>query len=116
MMSIADTTALLDDTIVKLGLGSIELGSEASIQLIDQWTGPLQEGENTKPLADKMEEVKRLLQTGKTDEENMRNTLGELADMISELGPQMGSEGEMPSLLEGLATAIRQIGETSKAG
>lgn len=115
MMTIADTTALLDETTGKLSLEDVMLNPEAGIGLIDQWIGPLQAGENTKPIADKLEQVKQWLQTGKTDDETMRNTLSELANMISELGSQMGSEGEMPSLMDGLASAIRQIGGTSKA-
>lgn len=115
-MTIADTTALLEETTSKLSSASVKLGAEAGVELIDQWVGPLQQGENTKPIADKMGQVKILIQSGEAGSEKMRNTLGELADMISELGPQMGSEGEMPSLMDGLATSIRQIGETSKAG
>ena len=114
MMTIADTTALLEETTSKLSSESAPVSPETGVELIDSWIGPLQEGENTKPIADKMEQVRTLLQAGETDGEEMRNTLGELANMISELGPQMGSEGEMPSLMDGLATAIRQIGGISK--
>ena len=115
MMTIADTTALLDETTGKLSSEDAVLNPEAGVGLIDQWIGPLQAGENTKPIADKLDQVKKRLQTGETDDEAMRSTLSELADMISELGSQMGSEGEMPSLMDGLASAIRQIGGTSKA-
>lgn len=116
MMTIADTTALLEDTTDKLSSKSATLGTGAGVTLINQWIGPLQEGENTKPVANKLEQVKTLLQSGQTEGEELQNRLGELADMISELGPQMGSEGEMPSLMDGLATAIRTVGETSRAG
>lgn len=116
MITLADTSALLDKTTEQLSGDITQLTPRAGIQLVEQWIGTLQEGENTKPMADKLTEIRDLLETGKTEGKPLTNALGELADMLSELSPQMGSEGEMPSLLDGLATALRQVGGTSKAG
>jgi len=116
MMTIADTTALLSETTSQLGSDLDKLSPRAGIGLVERWIEPLRAGENTAPMADKLTEIRDLLETGRTDGSAMTNALGELADMLSELSPEMGSEGEMPSLLDGLATTLRQIGGTSKAG
>lgn len=116
MMTLADATALLDKTTDQLSGDLTKLTPRMGIQLVEQWIQALQTGENTKPMADKLVEIRHLLETGEIDGRQMSDTLGELADMLSELSPQMGSEGEMPSLLDGLATALRQAGGTSKAG
>ena len=115
MLTLADTTDLLAQTTDLVGGKAAPLTPQAGIDLIDQWLGPLQTAENTKPIADTLVQVKALLQNETPNEEAMRTQLGQLAELVSTLSPAMGSEGEMPSLLEGLSAALREAGETSKA-
>ena len=116
MMTLGETTDLLDQTTDLLSGDATQLTPKTGIGLIDQWLPPLQSAENTKPIADKLVELKTLLGATSTNEEAVRNVVGKLAEEISTLSSAMGSEGEMPSLLEGLSAAMRQAGETSKAG
>lgn len=115
MLTLADTTDLLAQTTDLVSGERAQLTPQAGIGLIDQWIEPLQTAENTKPIADKLGQLKTLLQGGTVDEDAVRARLGELAELVSALGPATGSEGEMPSLLEGLSAALRQAGETSRA-
>ena len=45
----------------------------------------------------------------------MQTAMAPLADELSLLATDMGGEGEMPALLEGLSAAIRQAADRSKA-
>lgn len=115
MLSLADTTDLLDQTTSHLMETSGSLTPQLGIDLIDSWLAPLQAADNTKPLADELSALQMLLQARPLPEEAVREALGPLADQLSLLATQMGGEGEMPALLEGLATALRQAGNSSKA-
>ena len=122
MLTLADTTDLLAQTTDLVGGKAAPLTPQAGIGLIDRWLEPLQTAEITVDLskalgevADKLVQVKTLLQGRTPDADAVRTCLGELAELVSTLSPATGSEGEMPSLLEGLSAALRQAGETSKA-
>lgn len=115
MLSLADTTDLLDQTTSHLMGTSGPLTPQLGIALIDSWLAPLQAADNTKPLADELSALQMLLQAQPLPEEAVREALGPLADQLSRLATEMGGEGEMPALLEGLSTALRQAGNSSKA-
>lgn len=115
MLSLADTTDLLDQTTTRLMGESGPLTPLAGIDLIESWLVPLQSADNTRPLADQLAALKALLQAKPLPEEAVRTALGPLADQLSLLSTEMGGEGEMPALLEGLSTALRQAGGRSKA-
>lgn len=115
MLSLSDTTDLLDQTTTQLMGTSGPLTPQQGIDLIDSWLVPLQAADNTKPLADELSALQMLLQARPLPEEAVREALGPLAEQLSRLATEMGGEGEMPALLEGLATALRQAGNTSKA-
>lgn len=115
MLSIADTTDLLDQTTTQLMQPSDPLTPQMGIALIDAWLGPLQASDNTKPLADELSALQMLLQAKPLPEEAVRTALIPLAEQLSVFATDMGGEGEMPALLEGLATALRQAAQSSKA-
>ena len=115
MLSLADTTDLLDQTTTQLMQQSGPLTSQMGIALIESWLEPLQVADNTKPLADELSALQMLLQAKPLPEEAVRTALGPLAERLSILATDMGGEGEMPALLEGLATALRQAADRSKA-
>nr|WP_293833786.1 hypothetical protein [uncultured Arsenicibacter sp.] len=110
MITLADATSLLEQTTDLLHNSPT---SEAGIPLLDQWIGALRQAPNTKPIADALATLKTRLQAEPADEAAVRTSLGQVADLLSALSPETGSEGEMPSLLEGLAAALREAGETS---
>lgn len=115
MLSLADTTDLLDQTTTQLMGESDALTPQAGMALIDAWLAPLQGGENTRPLADQLVTLKSLLAANPVDESAVRGVVGPLAEQLTLFSTQMGGEGEVPALLEGLATALRQASDGSKA-
>ena len=114
MMTLADASIQLDETTKKLGTQGNGPTLQEGIALIDQWANSLQEIEMAQPLAKTLTTLKSHLQQSPTDKETIQETVGKLAGQISELSSEMGAEGEMPSLLEGLASTLRQLGEVSK--
>ncbi len=114
MLSLAETTDLLDQTTTRLMDEPDSITPQAGIALIDAWLSPLQEGENTRPLAEQLATLKVLLMANPIDKKAVRVAVGPLAEQLSLLSPQMGGEGEMPALLEGLSTALRQASGSSK--
>ena len=115
MLSLADTTDLLARTTTCLTEESAMLLPRAGVALIDAWLEPLEEGENTQPLTGELAGLKSLLATNPVDEQAVQSTLASLAGQLSLFSSQLGTEGEMPGLLEGLATALRQAAESSRA-
>ncbi|MCE7062261.1 hypothetical protein [Dyadobacter sp. CY343] len=107
MKSLADTTELLDNTTTTL-MGSEEtLTPEIGIDLIDQWMVPLSESENTQPIAEELRKLKALLGTDPADSTGIVKQMGVIAAKVLLIAPDIGAEGEMPSLLAGLAAALR---------
>ena len=115
MLSLADTTELLDQTTNQLMGESGLLTPQAGVALIDSWLEPLLGGENTRPLADQLTALKALLEANPLQPEAVQTAMRPLADELSLLATQMGGEGEMPALLEGLSAALRQAAQSSKA-
>jgi len=115
MINLADTTDLLDQTTQKLKDDSETLTPQAGIALIDQWIPALSTAENTKPIAENLEQLKGLLQTEPVSSDQVFVVLGELAVKLTLLAPDTGSEGEMPSLLEGLSAALKLAAGNSKS-
>ena len=115
MLTLADSTDLVQQTTRQLSTEANSLTSQAGIALIDEWLEPLTTAENTRPIADKLGQLKTLLAAPAINNEAVRTRMGELAELTSTLGTGMGAEGEMPSLLEGLSSALRQAAGTSKA-
>ncbi len=115
MMTLFDSTALIQETTKQLIAGGNALTPQAGIALINEWLEPLTEAENTKPIAGKLQQIKTLLAAPAIDERLVQMCMGDLAELTSTMGSGMGSEGEMPSLLDGLASALRAAGQTSKA-
>lgn len=115
MLSLADTTDLLDQT-TRLLMGETEpLTPQAGVALIDTWLTPLQQGENTRPLAKQLTALRELLLAQPVNEPAVQAAISPLAEQLSLLATDMGGEGEMPSLLESLAAALRQAASSSRA-
>jgi len=107
MESLADINDLLDKTTSGLMAQDEPLTAQSGISLIDRWIGPLSEGENTKPIAKELENLKRLLGEPNPDSSAIIAKMALLAGKVLILAPDIGSEGEMPSLLNALASALK---------
>lgn len=115
MLTLADTNLLLDQTTSQLSGKSGSLTPQTGVALIDAWLPPLQQGENTRPLAEQLTALKALLLAQPVDEIAVQTALSPLAEQLALLATEMGGEGEMPSLLEGLARVLRQAASSSRA-
>jgi uncharacterized phage infection (PIP) family protein YhgE len=114
MITLADASIQLDETTKTLSAQANGPAPQESIALIDQWAGSLAEVEMTQPLADTLSTLKTQLGETSPDKNAIQETVAKLAQQVSELSARMGAEGEMPSLLEGLSSALRQLAEVSK--
>ncbi|MBO0952949.1 hypothetical protein [Fibrella forsythiae] len=114
MLSLAYTTDLLSQTIDQLTGEPAQLTPQAGLARIDEWLFPLSEAENMKPVAAALTQLKLLLQASPVDEKAIQAQLGTVADALSLLSADMGSEGEMPGLFDALASALRQTGSVSR--
>lgn len=114
MMTLNDTSALLDETTVALSHPE-QPATQVATTLIDQWIAALSEGENTQEFAGQLTELKAMLQNTPANARAVGMLMGQLAEKLTQFSTQVGSEGELPSLLMGLAAALRQAGGTSIA-
>ncbi|TAE32203.1 MAG: hypothetical protein EAZ91_04850 [Cytophagales bacterium] len=114
MLTLADASIQLDETTKALSGTANGPASQDGIALIDKWAGPLGEVDMTQPLAETLGALKTQLQGTGDNKAGIQETVTKLAQQVSEISSKMGAEGEMPSLLEGLASALRQLGEVSK--
>ena len=115
MINLAETTSLLDETTQKLTSEPEHLTAREGIALIDQWITPLASSENFKPINEQLLKLKEMLISDSVDQDQVKSQLGVISEQLSLMAPDMGSEGEMPSLVEGLAAAMRFAAGTSKA-
>ncbi len=114
MLSLADTTALIQETTEQLSGDTSKLSPQAGLALIDQWLEPLSTSENLKPIVAQLEQLKTMLSAPAINNHGVQTRMGEVAELTSTLGATTGSEGEFPSLLDGLAAALRQLSSTSR--
>ena len=113
MMTLADATVGLTELTDTLTGHPEGPTPQKSIALIDQWVGLLEGVETTQPLVDTLTALKEELSG--SDKAAIQQRVQTLGEQISELSTKMGAEGEMPSLLEGLAATLRQTGDVSRA-
>ncbi|TDE15242.1 hypothetical protein [Dyadobacter psychrotolerans] len=114
MKSLADTTQLMETTTSMLMGDEKSVTAEAGIALIDQWISPLSESENTQPIAHELQKLKTLISANPTNSADVFVQMGILAAKVLLIAPEIGAEGEMPSLLAGLAAALRGVGNLEK--
>jgi len=107
MKSLADTTELMQTTTSTLMGAEESVTAEAGVKLIDQWISPLSESENTQPIAQELQELKTLIQTDPADSAKVHKQMAVLAAKVLLIAPDIGAEGELPSLLSALAAALR---------
>lgn len=107
MKSLADTSGLMEKTTSML-MGSEEsFTAQAGVDLIDQWITPLSESENTQQVARELQKLKALISASPANSSEVYAQMGVLAVQVLLIAPDIGAEGEMPSLLPALAAALR---------
>ncbi len=107
--NLPNTSELLDNTIDTLTNGiDLETG-KADTSLLQKWIDILKQTENTQPLSEKLSELSDALTTKAPDQATTQRLLNEIADATTEYATEVGPEGELPSQLEGVAAALRNL-------
>ncbi|MCF2488075.1 hypothetical protein [Dyadobacter sp. CY347] len=112
MKSLADTTELMENTISMLMGSDATVMTGPAIAITDQWILLLSESETTADIAAQLQELKNLIQTDPDNSESITGQLTAIAENVLLIAPEIGAEGEMPSLLAALATALRSVSGT----
>lgn len=107
MESFADTTELIRETTNLLMGGAKFITPQSAIELINQWIVPLSESESTRSITGILHKLRAILIANPTDAEGITGQMEFLATKISLIASDIGAEGEMPSLLAALSTALR---------
>jgi|GEM_PF-5976174 len=112
MESHDQTTDLLDQTVATLSNGSITVAANEGTNLIEHWVQVLQESENTRmqDIAGKLQQLREALDNPSPHSENIHGLLHELAEAVTIFSGDTGSEGEITTQLQSLATALRNTG------
>ncbi|MCE7042886.1 hypothetical protein [Dyadobacter sp. CY312] len=106
MKSLANTTELLENTTNTL-TDENTITPQLGVALIDQWLVPLSESDNLQPIAQELRELKALLLASPTDSTSIVGKMAVIAAKVLLIAPDVGAEGEMPSLLSALSSALK---------
>ncbi len=107
--SLPETSELLDTTIDTLTNGIDVEAGQADTSLLQKWIDILKQTENTQPLGEKLSELSDALTTKSPDKPTLQRLLNDIADATTEFATEVGPEGELPSQLEGVAAALRNL-------
>ncbi|GAB3319681.1 hypothetical protein GCM10027299_12430 [Larkinella ripae] len=109
METFENATDLLDTTIETLGQEENPQADSESSNLLSQWIEVLKQSENTRPLSNKLAQLSSALTTDSPNMTTIEGLLNDIADATQEFAVEVGPEGELPSQLEGLAAALRNL-------
>ncbi|GAB3542482.1 hypothetical protein [Spirosoma fluminis] len=109
MLDHAKSTDLLDSTMSVLE-GDISTETpQTGTGIIDQWLEQLRRSDNTTEIIDSLERVKTQLKSDQINAKELSGLLETLATQTTEFSTLMGSEGDIPYRLEGLASSLRSL-------
>lgn len=111
MKTLNESPQLLQQTLDLLNGNPAQLNPQESIGLIDQWTEPLLTLQLTKPISEKLGQLKKLLQAETINEEGVKTLLTELAQITQAVSEAPDAQGEVSSLSGELAEKLRQVGK-----
>lgn len=109
MTTPANSANLLDDTIEILSNEPTALPGDDSSNLLEKWINVLDQSENTQPLSHKLLELRDALKKDGPETDTIQRILNEIADATTEFATEVGPEGALPSQLEGVAAALRNL-------
>ena len=109
MLTHEDSTTLLDSTMSLLEGEHPDTDSQTSTSVIDSWLAELHKAENATDIASTLEQVKTQLTGQAANPNELNDLLNTLATQTAEFSTMMGSEGDMATRLEALASALRSL-------
>lgn len=113
MKTLNESPQLLQQTIDLLNADPAQLNAQAGVNLIDQWVEPLLTLQVTKPISEKLGQLKMLLQAELPNDEAIRTLLNELAEVTQTVSEAPDCQGEASSLSGSLAEKLRQVGKAA---
>ncbi len=114
MKTLDNATDLLRQTTAQLTEDAGPLTPENGLALINQWIEPLLTTEHTKPIAEKLTQLKTLLEAEEQNPAAIRTRLAELAKLT--VVAESATEVDEPtaSVLDDLIIALKQAAGTSE--
>ena len=109
MISHEQSTDLLDATMAVLEENGPDSTPQSGTGIIDQWLVQLRPADNATEITDLLERVKSQLKSDQINADELSELLSTLATKITEFSTLMGSEGDMATRLEALASALRSM-------
>ena len=109
-MSHEDASDLLDATMGTLHADITNETPQTGTGVLDQWLDQLRPADNATALVNIMERLKTQLESDQFQAKELGNLLNELSEKTSEFSANMGSDGDMAIRLEGVASALRELG------
>ncbi len=109
-MSHEEASALLDATMGTLRADITNETPQSASDILDQWLDQLRDAANADALVNTMEQVKTRLKSDQFNSSELAELLNKLSEQTSEFSANMGSDGDMAIRLEGVASALRELG------
>ena len=109
MLNHEESTTLLDSTMAVLEVEPNTATPQSGTGVIDQWLVELHKAENATDIATTLEQVKTQLKSDQINTGELTQLLTTLATQTAEFSTMMGSEGDMATRLEALASALKSL-------
>jgi hypothetical protein len=102
-------TDLLDDTMQVLAFDAIPSDAIPATDVLKRWTDVLDEGINTGELTQSLNALRTAINEPNTSPSDMEPLLNDLAGHVTAFSANVGSEGDMVTRLQALATALQDL-------
>lgn len=113
MKTLHESPQLLRQTLDLLNGDLAHANPQDSIGLINEWMEPLMTLQITKPISEKLGQLKMLLEAEVINEEAVKTLLNELAEIAQTVSEAPDCQGEVSSLSGELAEKLRQVGKSA---
>ncbi len=100
---------LLDETMAVLSPETIPTEAAAGTDVLTKWIAILREGINTTDLAQSLETLQATISEPGATPTDLEPALQDLAHQVTELSANVGSEGDMVTRLQALASALQDL-------
>jgi hypothetical protein len=114
MTTLDNAPDLLATTIAQLTEDSAPLTAQNGLALIDRWIEPLLTTEQTKPVAEKLSQLKTLLEAESLNPAAVRTRLAELARLTVVVESATQADEDFLGQLDDLVIALKQAAGTEE--
>jgi hypothetical protein len=102
-------TDLLDSTMAVLNPESVPTETAAGNDVLTKWIDVLREGINTTDLTQSLETLRATISAPNATPADLEPVLQDLAHQVTTLSANVGSEGDMVTRLQALASALQDL-------